>query len=61
MNKKNPYSKISGRKEIINATSDINEIENKKSNKKEHSIKSSKVHKIDKPFARLTKRKRRFK
>ena len=53
--------KVRRRKEIIKIRAEINEIETKKNNNKDHKIKSwffEKINKIDKPLARLIKKKR---
>ena len=53
--------KVSRRKEIIKITAEINEIETKKTIAKINKTKSwffEKIHKIDKPLARLTEKKR---
>ncbi|WP_411115477.1 hypothetical protein [Streptomyces sp. 029-5] len=54
-------SKVSRRKEIIKIRAEINEIETKKTIEKINETKSwffEKIHKIDKPLARLIKKKR---
>ena len=51
--------KVSGRKEIINIRAEVNEIENKKTIAKINKTKSwffQKINKIDKPLARLKKK-----
>ena len=53
-------TKVSRRKEIIKITAEINEIETKKTIAKINKTKSwffEKIHKIDKPLARLIKKK----
>ena len=55
-------SKVSGRKEIIKIRAEINEIETKKTTEKLNGTKSwffEKINKIDKPLARLIKKKKR--
>ena len=52
---------VSRRKEIIKIKEEINKIEIKKNNKKINKTKSwffEKVNKVDKPLARLTKKRR---
>ncbi|WP_187105728.1 hypothetical protein, partial [Fusobacterium necrophorum] len=54
--------KVSRRKEIIKIRAEINEIETKKNSRKDQGNKSwffEKINKIDKPLARLTKKKER--
>ena len=62
LDKEQTKPKVSSRKEIINIRAEINAIEMKKTIEKTNETKGwyfDKINKIDKPLARLTKKKRR--
>ena len=62
LDKEQTKPKVSSRKEIINIRAEINAIEMKKTIEKTNETKGwyfDKINKIDKPLARLTKKKKR--